>query len=173
MHKTPPSDHKRKSTYLSVVRAHRPTASVRVGEVVPLIVPGPDQISDGLVPFTSNTHSIIHPRCFYHLDLYLVYVKTIAHEPRAGSLHGALHYLPEVMDRFWPMYFMACAGPWSQTHLEAQESADLASPSSQSCRAMKEREEETKVFLFTLFRKKTTTNQVFFSCCFVVLVVSR
>ena len=46
--------------YLSVVRAHWSTASVGVGEVVPLIVPGLDQISDGLVPVTSNTHSIIH-----------------------------------------------------------------------------------------------------------------
>lgn len=46
---------------LCVVRAHGSAASVRVGEVVPLIVPGPDQISDGLVPVTSNTYPIIHP----------------------------------------------------------------------------------------------------------------
>lgn len=45
----------------------------------------------------------------------------------------AMYYLPEVTDRFWPTYFMACVGPWSQTHREAHESADLASPSSHSC----------------------------------------
>lgn len=48
--------------YLCVVRAHGSAASVRVGEVVPLIVPGPDQIGDGLVPVASNTYPIIHPK---------------------------------------------------------------------------------------------------------------
>lgn len=46
--------------HLSVVGAHRSTASVGVGEAVALSVPGADQIRDGEEPVTPNTCSVLH-----------------------------------------------------------------------------------------------------------------
>lgn len=67
--------------YLYVVRA--PAASVRVGEVVPLIVPGPDQVSDGPVPVTSDTHSVIqrHLRCYSEAVLHMQLCTTFLKPP--------------------------------------------------------------------------------------------
>ena len=131
--------------YLSVVRAHRSTASVWVGEMMPLIMPRPDKFCNGLVPVTSITHQNIHQHTVHAVQNNSVYG---LEDWRAHSEYRNLHYRPEVIDKFWPMYFMACVGPWSQMHFEAQESANLARPSSQSCHRKDRKIEELLISLF-------------------------
>lgn len=93
--------------YLSIVRAHGSTASVRVGELVPLIIPGPDQVSDGLVPATVDHESILTTRrlTVHHLTQCVLCDDLSAQTKICGP------YRAEVIARFWPMYFMACVGP--------------------------------------------------------------
>lgn len=76
-----------------------------------LIIPGPEQIGDGLVPATSITQAAFIHKPVLSFFVVVVVVVMFLHKLGVTSECTALYYLPEVTDRFWPMDFMACGGP--------------------------------------------------------------